>query len=301
MKTSLLIGFALFFTLYIKAQGCSDAGFCTINSIKSEENADSIKTTKNQIKSGFSFGEAQNFVSIINPYIEYSRSFNEKLSTSFKVLYSIHHGEIATTQGFSDAIFSLDYKAYSRFKIIGGFKLPFNRSNITNNGNNLPMSYQTSLGTYDLILGANFNYATFVITVAYQQPLIQNKNSFFAEDYADNSNFSKFISTNAYNRSGDVLIRLAYYTKFKNKKLLLISSLLPIYHLGNDSYKNKDGEIESIIGSEGLTLNLNAFLKYEINEKNSLEFSAGAPVISRKIRPDGLSQFSIGIEYLVNF
>lgn len=301
MKTLILIGFVLFFSINLKAQGCSDAGFCTVNSIKTDENTDTLKTIKNQFKFGLTFGDTKYKVSIINPYVEYTRYLNKKLSASFKVFSSVHHGDLTTTQSISDAILTLNYKLPHKIKVVGGVKLPFNKSNISDNGVSLPMAYQTSLGTFDIILGANYNYKSFVFTAAYQQPLTQNRNTFLSENYPDDINYSKYISTNGYQRSGDVLIRLTYYSQFKNKKLLLISSLLPIYHLRNDTYINKNGEKISIVGSEGLTLNLNAFMKYKIDENNSLEFSAGAPVISRKNRPDGLSQLSIGIEYLVNF
>jgi len=32
-----------------------------------------------------------------------------------------------------------------------------------------------------------------------------------------------------------------------------------------------------------------------------LEFNVGAPIMARKNRPDGLSQFAVALEYIVSF
>jgi len=36
-------------------------------------------------------------------------------------------------------------------------------------------------------------------------------------------------------------------------------------------------------------------------ENQLVELTVGAPVVSRKVRPDGLSQFAVGIEYGISF
>ena len=83
--------------------------------------------------------------------------------------------------------------------------------------------------------------------------------------------------------------------------MVFISSLLPIYHTGDDSFVNKQNERQKIKGSKGITLNLNIFYHYKFTKNREIEFSFGAPIVSRKSRPDGLSQFALGIEYSLNF
>ena len=83
--------------------------------------------------------------------------------------------------------------------------------------------------------------------------------------------------------------------------MVLISSILPIYHIGDDSFVNKQNETQDIIGSKGLTLNLNIFYQYKFSDSRTIEFSVGAPVVSREVRPDGLSQFALGVEYSITF
>ena len=57
-----------------------------------------------------------------------------------------------------------------------GLKVPFTDGNLKENGVPLPMDFQPSLGTYDLILGVSHQYKNFNFVVAYQQPLTQNNN-----------------------------------------------------------------------------------------------------------------------------
>ena len=78
-------------------------------------------------------------------------------------------------------------------------------------------------------------------------------------------------------------------------------SLLPIYHLKNDEYTNAEKKIVEIKNSKGLTLNTNVFVNYRINNKSAIEISTGFPLIARKVRPEGLSQFAITIEFIKRF
>jgi hypothetical protein len=59
---------------------------------------------------------------------------------------------------------------------------------------------------------------------------------------------------------------------------------------------------QEIKGSQGLTLNGNAYIDYEINSKNIIQLNLGMPFIVRDSRPDGLTRsFIANIEYRVKF
>jgi len=285
----------------IHSQGCSDAGFCTVHSIKPIEVSDSSSVVKNLINTGFSIGVAQYSVLIVSPYVEYSRIFNKRFTTTLKLLYSVHGGDLTTNHGLSDIILTTNYKVSSFINLIGGFKIPLNSANSTLYGLSLPMSYQTSLGTFDAIAGISYKKKSFSFTFAYQQPLTQNENKFFVEDYPPGTIDSNYQSTNNYFRKADLLLRMSYNHKIKNKRMALIYSVLPIYHIGDDTFVDKENIRQEIEGSRGLTLNLNIFYKYKLSDSQAIELSLGAPVVSRDSRPDGLSSFSLGIEYSVNF
>ncbi|PIQ30284.1 MAG: hypothetical protein COW63_10065 [Bacteroidetes bacterium CG18_big_fil_WC_8_21_14_2_50_41_14] len=306
MKLKSIFKYGLFYLAIIisysgLSQGCSDAGFCTVGTIKPDVKATETQNVKHQVKTGVSFGVAQYGVSVLTPYLEYSRRFGDKTQASVKLLAGLHSGELATTVGMSDVLFQVNHRIWNQITALVGVKIPFNYSTLTEKGKDLPMAYQTSLGTYDIIFGANFKVKAFGFSVGYQQPLIQNKNEFVAEDYSPDRPESKYLSTNGYERKGDALLRFSYSIPIKNNKFTLITSALPIYHLGNDRFLNKTGELTDRLGSAGLTLNLNAFLMYRMAENQLVELTVGAPVVSRKVRPDGLSQFAVGIEYGISF
>ena len=65
-------------------QGCSDAGFCSINSFK-PKSIDSLNIVTNQIKAGAYFGRADRSISVFGNYIEYNRIINEKFGLDIKL------------------------------------------------------------------------------------------------------------------------------------------------------------------------------------------------------------------------
>lgn len=163
------------------------------------------------------------------------------------------------------------------------------------------MDYQASLGTFDLIFGVGYEMKKFQFIAAIQQPLTQNNNQFFATNYPNNSELRTFQSTNKFKRGGDVLLRVSYPINV-NPKLKLTPSILPIYHLTEDKYTDEFNVQQEIKGSQGLTLNGNVYLDYEISRKNIIQLNVGVPFIVRETRPDGLTRsFIVNIEYRIKF
>ncbi len=163
------------------------------------------------------------------------------------------------------------------------------------------MDYQSSLGTVDLLAGVGFSVQKVQLVFAWQQPLTQNQNTFLADDYPSTSALSRFPSTNQFKRSGDVLVRVSYPFRLSDK-VQFTTSLLPIYHLANDTFINEQGIETEIEGSEGLTLNFNAFLDYQLSEKSALQLNVGFPTVVRDTRPDGLTRsFIATVEYRIRF
>ena len=163
------------------------------------------------------------------------------------------------------------------------------------------MDYQSSLGTFDIIVGVGFELGKLQCVTAIQQPITQNKNAFLSEKYPVSSELRNFQSTNNYKRSGDVLFRVSYPIMLGDK-FKITPSILPIYHLNDDKYTDALAVERTINGSQGLTLNGNAFFDYEINNKNAMQLNVGAPFIVRDARPDGLTRgLVINLEYRIKF
>lgn len=286
--------------LTAKSQGCSDAGLCTIHSFKPTGGESDSSIFKNQFRIGVSGGSADYDILVSGILLEYSRQINRSFSVDTKIGLVSQSGNKINTTGFSDLFFNINYKASKKIKLIFGAKVPFSNANKQKNGLALPMDYQSSLGTVDLIVGIGYALKNWKINIGWQQPLTQNSNAFLAENYPPTSALSKFQSTNNYRRSGDILLRVSYPVKL-SEKWTLTPGVLPIYHLSNDEFTNINGK-QIIHGSGGLTLNANAYLNYILNKKSALEFNLGSPLVVRDSRPDGLTRsFVAAIQYQLSF
>ncbi len=285
---------------YTFGQGCSDAGFCTINSFKPNSN-DSIKATNKQFKFGMFFGKADQSIYAYGSYIEYNRQLNDNYTIDIKLTSMAQNGNDISVFGLSDVFINASYKASKNLNLTIGTKIPLSKSNKSLNNLALPMDYQASLGTFDLILGIAYQINKIQLIAAIQQPITQNDNQFFASNYPTDSPLRSFQSTNKFKRSGDVLLRVSYFISVKDKFKLTLS-ILPIYHLSNDKYTDELTIEKEILGSQGLTLNGNIYLDYEINRKNAIQLNLGAPFIVRDSRPDGLTRkFVANLEYRIKF
>ncbi|WP_310378504.1 hypothetical protein [Flavobacterium sp.] len=281
------------------AQGCSDAGICSINNgfVPNE------KEQKNTIEIGTVFGAGEADVTYISPYISYSRKLNERFSWSSRVTFSSADGSFGTRAAFGDAFLIGNYtfvaKNNTQWSALAGWKIPFTSANLKINGYSLPLDYQSSLGTFDLFLGTNLNYKNWNFNAAVQIPVFNNnKNSYFSAFSGTND----FPSTNLFERKSDALLRATYSIKTSNKKFIFKPNILFIYHLGEDTFENTFGKRETIIGSDGLTVNGNLITAYAINNTNSIELSLASPFVIRDSRPDGLTRsFVLGLQYQHSF
>lgn len=280
------------------AQGCSDAGFCTLNSFKPHE---TTNTPQNQLKIGAFFGGADHNIAVWGNYIEYNRQLDASWSLDAKLTSLSQNGNGIATFGLGDLFLNANRIINPKLTATLGVKLPLQNGNATNNNNPLPMDYQSSLGTLDLVAGLGYKINKLQLVAAVQLPISQNKNQFLAEVYPTNANLRLFQSTNNFKRSGDVLLRIAYPFEL-TQKLQFTASALPIYHLKNDQYTDLMGTSKTISGSQGITLNANMYFDYKINEKNALQLNIGSPLKVREARPDGLTRsFVANLEYKYQF
>jgi hypothetical protein len=284
----------------IKGQGCSDAGFCTISEFK-PANADSINEELNQLKVGFSYGSADHNIFVFGTYLEYNRKLSKRFGLGLKLTTLSQSGNDISTFGAGDIFVNGSYKVNRIIGVTLGFKIPLSDANKSLNQLPLPMDYQSSLGTFDLIFVAGFKFNNLQFVLAMQQPLTNNNNSFLSNEYPEGSALSGFQSTNKYIRSGDVLFRVSYVFNL-GKKFKITPGLLPIYHLSNDKFTDSEGIQKEIVGSQGLTLNANFFIDYVITRHHAIQFNFGAPLIIRDARPDGLTRHYIfTLEYSYKF
>ena len=300
--------FAIIITiLKIHAQGCSDAGVCTLHSIKNNAEGHESKNGKNNdLSFGFAYGKGERSTNNYTGYVEYTRTITKKTSVTGKLGYSFINGELANTSGLTDLFLSVnhafDTKGKWKKSFVVGLKIPFDGADIVKNGIHLPMPYQTSLGTTDLVLAINYNRKNFGATLAVQQPLKPiNENKFLPGDYPLQPLALKYWPTNQFSRKGDVVGRVSYNFK-TGERFSIRPSLLGIYHEANDTYVDNNKMRRAIFNSRGLTLNANVFVDYRLKNGNGIELSLGTPFVVRDQRPDGLTRsFVASLEYQFSF
>lgn len=292
--------FFLFLADNANGQGCSDAGLCTMDSFKPGHTEDTRKTS-NRLKAGVFFGSADHSISVFGNYLEYSRQFGEKLGITAKITTLGQSGNDISVFGISDIFLNGDYALADNVRITLGAKIPLNSAGQSKDGLPLPMDYQSSLGTFDIVFGFGFGIEGFQIVAAMQQPLTHNENEFISGLYPAESKISEIQSTNEFKRSGDIMLRLSYPIDM-GENLRLTPGILPIYHLANDKYTDASGNEKEITGSQGLTFNGNLYLDYAIDDTHTLQLNIAMPFLVRDARPDGLTRsFLANLEYILSF
>ncbi|HEX5001976.1 MAG TPA: hypothetical protein VFW78_05740 [Bacteroidia bacterium] len=300
LPVSFVICSIIFSSYTTNAQGCSDAGFCTAPAMRPKALADTTNLT-NKITAGFGIGFADHSVTVYNGMVAYTGTFSKHFNGSVRFNYQYNDGPLAGVGALSDAFVTAGYNSGSGFDITAGIKIPFTDGNINYQGLILPMDYQPGLGTTDLLIGAGYRFGKGGVVAGLQQPLTQNKNAYLSDLYPEGTPGSEFQSTNKFFRYGDILLRAYYNFSFAQNRITLSPSLLPIYHLKEDTYRDRNDAEISIAGSDGLTLNGTITLRYT-SGNHSVETTMGTPFVVREARPDGLTRsFVAGIEYAIRF
>jgi hypothetical protein len=176
-----MLKWATLFTLLVLSfntfgQGCSDAGFCTMGAMKPDQPYNKkvpIKLRSMEV----SFYRGTTTLSPIVFVATIDASFSiidNKTSFQVKLPYQAVNGNFANTSGIGDISLCLTRNIFSSEKfdvnISLGSKIPSNDSNLKENGLPLPMYYQTSLGTYDAIMGVSLINKKWLFATGIQHP-----------------------------------------------------------------------------------------------------------------------------------
>lgn len=156
MKRILLVGMLFFAIWVVKGQGCSDAGACSVGTmdfLKSVE-TDRVKM-ETFIEQTFGLGEKFVIIGQTTAAIKYQLFKKTQLQLRAPFIFTV--GNLGVTSGVGDMIFSVtqalfsgDYRGVS---FLVGTRIKSNNSDFEFDGNPLPMAYQTSLGSYDILSG----------------------------------------------------------------------------------------------------------------------------------------------------
>ena len=286
--------------MYISAQGCSDAGLCTVDALRPAASSTEMQKSS-KVSAGISVGGADYGITAVGGSLGYSGRFTERWSLDSRVTFLSQSGNDIGVAGPGDVFLNINYAVSQKFMLTLGTKIPLTKSNKKFDDVALPMDYQSSLGTFDVLAGIKYNTLKWQWALGVQVPLKQNENAFFPQLYDTTSLVSTIHATNGFHRQADILLHVSRVFAMSDK-ITFTPGLLPIYHISEDTYTDMDGIVKDIDGSNGLTLNGTVFIDIELDAASTLEFSLGFPFIVRDARPDGLTRsFVFGAGYSAEF
>ncbi|MDX2302560.1 MAG: hypothetical protein NW226_07145 [Microscillaceae bacterium] len=293
----------------IYGQGCSDAGFCSMGAMKPDQQfSKKLKVRLRSIEISQYVGRTKFEAYVYATNLDINVGLNEKTTLQFKVPYMYTTGsEGWHLDGVGDISLSLTRNLINRenFQLNAtlGAKIPTNSSNELFNGLPLPMYYQTSLGTYDLILGLSLITRKWLFAFGYQEPLNANENQFTHSAWADHPRAEDaqiYPQSPLLRRSSDIMFRVE--RNFRFSRFSFNIGLLPIYRFKNDRVTFPNEEEIRTTGSNGLALSLLFGAAYRFSVKSQVKLLFGDRLFERQYNPDGLSReqvFSAG--YVFSF
>jgi hypothetical protein len=203
----------LFSANHAYSQGCSDAGFCTIGSIKPHE-SDSIQVKRQKLSLLLGNGVGDENVYVFTPGIQYDNNLSQHWAVQARLTANYANGNLGKAVGLGDVfltgIYSPANNSIWNLSFLFGTKLPLNSGDIRTENKPLPMQYQSSLGTIDVIAGITITNNKWLFATAIQQPVSGTNRNTFLPEYWQTPEADKYPPTNDFNRKGDVLLRVAY-------------------------------------------------------------------------------------------
>ncbi|HNP19030.1 MAG TPA: hypothetical protein PKL31_11385 [Fulvivirga sp.] len=329
MKLLSLCFLGLVITTNSYGQGCSDAGFCTMGAMRPSQIY--TKAINFKLRSAeLSYGTAKTNLSPKIKVVTLDMNFgiNDKTSFQIKLPYQWVKGNLGETSGASDISYSFTRNVYStehyHINATLGGKIPTNNSDKDSEVNSqhlttgmpagtstdLPMYYQTSLGSYDIVAGASLISKKWMFAAGIQAALTKNKNDFrWGQwgNYPDQEGYLKDNSlANNLKRGTDIMVRVERAFHFSNVDIRL--GMLPIYRITKDevldirSGSPTQGERIKVDKTTGLALTALLNVAYHFNTNHSIKFLYGKKLTDREVNPDGLTRKNVAtLSYEIRF
>lgn len=300
------IGF-LFLIVSIQAftQGCSDAGFCTMGAMRPDQNfSRNIQFKLRSVSLQYYKGQST-LTPVIDAYtLELNFGLNELTGIQVKIPYQSITGTL-TRLGDSQDVpirglgdISLSYTRTfirnQKFDLSGtlGVKIPTNNSDAKGtNGLTLPMYYQTSLGSYDIVAGVSLLSKGWLFAFGYQRALTANENDFNWGEWVrfqDRDYLSRYDVGIGLLRGTDIMFRVEKNFRFVNYSFNF--GLLPIYRITPDRGIIRTRNNGGVVETTGLALSALAGFTYHLDVTNSIKFIFGHQIDDRDVNPDGLTR-----------
>lgn len=290
----------------LAAQGCSDAGFCTMGAMKPDQHYNRRIQIKLRSIELTHYAGFTRFDDIIYNYVaDVNIGISSKTTVQVKVPYVYVDGALANTKGIGDVSLSLTQNLINtdiyQVNFTVGSKVPTGDVNIDNaEGQSLPMYNQTGLGTYDAIAGLSFITSKWLLATGIQRPFGEIESRFVWMDWLGDPLEQKaleYTQARSLRRGTDMMFRVERNFRFTNFNFS--TGLLPIYRLTNDVISvpevDENGDIfeyhdKVVDGSKGLALTWLVSAGYQFNTRFGVKVINGFRLVQRNKNPDGLSR-----------
>lgn len=311
---TLLLTSLLYF--YGNAQGCSDAGFCTMGAMKPDQNySKRIAIKLRSLEINYYKGTSLLTPVIYATTIDFNIGINDYSSFQIKLPYQWAKGTLGENGGISDI--SLSYtrtlKTTENWNINGtlGTKIPSGDANKTVNneftrGQDAPlhMYYQNSLGSFDAIAGVSAISRNWLFATGVQIALTENGNEFAWSgfpDYPDKEYLESYNRGRNLKRGVDVMLRVERNWRFTNFNFSL--GALPIFRITKDeAILPNTNERAKLPGTTGMALSILGSFGYHFDVNNSIKIIKGVKITDREFNPDGLTRNEVlSMSYVYKF
>ncbi|SKC82556.1 hypothetical protein [Ohtaekwangia koreensis] len=279
------------------AQGCSDAGFCTMGAMKPDQPFNKkIELKLRSMEISFYRGTTTLTPIVYVATADLNFSLNSKTSFQVKLPYQAVSGSLAKTSGLGDISLCITRTLYTTEKFdinlsVGG-KLPTNKSDKDENGYPLPMYYQTSLGTYDFITGISLISKNWLFATGIQHPFNKNNNQFLWSAWQGSGEDMHYIEEYArakeLKRGTDIMFRAERNFRFSRINFSL--GVLPIIRINKDEIADANGKRFKQDEAKGMALSGIFTTGYNFNVQSGIKLLIGHKIFNRDINPDGLTR-----------
>jgi hypothetical protein len=257
---------------------CSDAGVCSIGSHR--------PAASHQIGVSYTYGKSSATDELTFHSVALEGNFHLEQDTRLAVTlpWSTQSGPLGSTSGLGDIILVLDHVVLR--SIPGQLNLQLGGKFATGavNGDNLPQSYQSGLGTNDLLLGLSYAYDSWNATLGYQYSRGRSGNR-----------------STRLKRGDDFLIRLGYNTSIAPVTTGL--EVLAVKRLAESSVYASTTPLGdtfvSIPKSDQFQINILGRFSLPLEEGYSIQALVAFPILKRAINVDGLTRalkLSVGLQ-----
>jgi hypothetical protein len=265
---------------------CSDAGVCSIGGHSMDQESKSMLN----FSSSYNFGSSGKDDDVKYHSFQLGVLYNvfENTSLQLAIPYNVQSGPLGDVSGIGDLIISVNQNLFDDDKSAMDVSVGIKLATGNDNEDNLPMAYQSGLGSNDFIFALNYSYDQLGFGVGYQLADGRNNN------------------INKLKRGDDLLLRASY--NFVLDKFTITPQLLFIKRLGKSNTVNllTAGPTESYIDvnkSDQTQVNLLTQVQYQINNSYSLFAEFAIPFIKREVNIDGLTRSfsaSAGVQFSIN-